>query len=178
MRGRLNVLAIEVAAGPGARVLPLGAGLDDGLFEHDGQITKREVRALTLSALAPRRGELLLRHRRRRGVGGDRVDAARTRRSRAVAVEARADRAARIAAQRRWRSGCRGSRWSRARRRRRSPGSPAPDAVFLGGGGTDPGVLDAAVALLRPGGRLVANAVTLEMQALLVGARRRGSAAS
>ena len=71
-------------------------------------------------------------------------------------------------------------------------GLPPPDAVFLGGGGTDPGVLDAAVALLRPGGRLVANAVTLEMQALLAatagrlggeldhdrgGARRRRSAA-
>ena len=55
-------------------------------------------------------------------------------------------------------------------------GLPPPDAVFLGGGGTDPGVLDAAIALLRPGGRLVANAVTLEMQALLAataGAARR-----
>ena len=91
----LNVLAIEVAAGPGARVLPLGAGLDDGLFEHDGQITKREVRALTLAALAPRRGERLCRHRRRRGLGGDRVDAAAPSLG-AVAVEARADRAARI----------------------------------------------------------------------------------
>ena len=57
-------------------------------------------------------------------------------------------------------------------------GLEPPDAVFLGGGGTDPGVLDAAVGLLRPGGRLVANAVTLEMQALLDRDRRRGSAAS
>ena len=55
----LNVVAIEVEASRGARILPLTAGLADDLFEHDGQITKREIRALTLSALAPRRGELL-----------------------------------------------------------------------------------------------------------------------
>ena len=47
-------------------------------------------------------------------------------------------------------------------------GLPAPDAIFVGGGGSDPGVLDAAEAALRPGGRLVANAVTLEMQARLL----------
>ena len=55
----LNVLAIEVEAGPQARILPLTPGLPDDVFEHDGQITKREIRAMTLSALAPRRGELL-----------------------------------------------------------------------------------------------------------------------
>ena len=52
-------MAIEVEAAAGARVLPLAPGLADELFEHDGQITKREIRAVTLSALAPRRGELL-----------------------------------------------------------------------------------------------------------------------
>jgi precorrin-6Y C5,15-methyltransferase (decarboxylating) len=55
----LNTVAIEVAAEDGARILPRAAGIADELFEHDGQITKREIRALTLSALAPRRGELL-----------------------------------------------------------------------------------------------------------------------
>ncbi|RVC07594.1 cobalamin biosynthesis bifunctional protein CbiET, partial [Mesorhizobium sp. M7A.F.Ca.AU.002.02.1.1] len=55
----LNVLAVEVESGPDARVLPLTSGLADHLFDHDGQITKREIRAITLSALAPRRGELL-----------------------------------------------------------------------------------------------------------------------
>ena len=55
----LNVLAIEVEADAQARILPLANGLPDQLFDHDGQITKREVRALTLSSLAPRRGELL-----------------------------------------------------------------------------------------------------------------------
>ncbi|TIP52543.1 MAG: cobalamin biosynthesis bifunctional protein CbiET, partial [Mesorhizobium sp.] len=55
----LNILAIEVDSTSEARILPLTSGLADHLFEHDGQITKREVRAITLSALAPRRGELL-----------------------------------------------------------------------------------------------------------------------
>ena len=55
----LNTIALEVAASPDATVLGFAPGLDDGLFEHDGQLTKREVRAVTLSALAPRQGELL-----------------------------------------------------------------------------------------------------------------------
>ena len=53
------MLAIEVESSSEARILPLTPGLADDLFEHDGQITKREVRAITLSSLAPRRGELL-----------------------------------------------------------------------------------------------------------------------
>ena len=90
----LNVVAIEVAAEAGAAVLPL-AGLDDGLFEHDGQITKREVRAVTLAALAPRRGELLWDV----GAGSGSVGIEWMLRHpslRAIAVEASAERAARI----------------------------------------------------------------------------------
>ena len=92
----LNTVAIEVSAAPGARVIARAAGLPDDLFEHDGQITKREVRAVTLSALAPRRGELLWDI----GAGSGSVaiewmlaDAT----MRAVAIEADAARAARIA---------------------------------------------------------------------------------
>src|SRR5580704_3261512 len=55
----LNIVALEVAASSGARVIARAAGLADELFEHDGQITKREIRAVTLAALAPRRGEML-----------------------------------------------------------------------------------------------------------------------
>ena len=55
----LNVIAIEVVASPRSLVIGLSPGLDDGLFESDGQLTKREVRAITLAALAPRQGELL-----------------------------------------------------------------------------------------------------------------------
>src|SRR5260370_21819089 len=57
--GPLNIVAIEVEALPGARVLARTSGLSDELFEHDGQITKREIRAMTLAAVSPRRGEFL-----------------------------------------------------------------------------------------------------------------------
>lgn len=164
--GPLNLVALEVAGGPGARPLPLG-GLEDGLFETDGQITKREIRAVTLSALAPLRGGLLWDV----GAGSGSIGIEWMLRHpslRAVAVEARADRAARIR-----RNALALGVPGLAVVEGTAPGAlaglpvPVPDAIFLGGGGTDPGVLEAAVAALPPGGRLVANAVTLEMQGLL-----------
>lgn len=162
----LNICAISVVALPGARILPLTPGLDDSLFEHDGQITKREVRALTLAALAPRRGETLWDI----GAGSGSVaiewmlsDPSLS----AIAIEADPERAARVV------------------RNAAACGVPdlkivlgsAPDvlaglepphAIFIGGGGSDSGVLDAAIAALRPGGRLVANAVTIELEAILL----------
>jgi precorrin-6Y C5,15-methyltransferase (decarboxylating) len=162
----LNTVAIEVDAAPDARILPRTPGLADALFEHDGQITKREIRAVTMSSLAPRRGELLCDI----GAGSGSVAiewmlADPT--MRAIAVERRADRAARI------------------RRNAAAFGVPGleivenavpaalaglatPDAIFIGGGASDAGVLDAAARALRPGGRLVVNAVTLETEALLL----------
>jgi precorrin-6Y C5,15-methyltransferase (decarboxylating) len=56
---KLNLVGIEVVAGPGSRIMSLASGLPDDFFEHDGQITKREVRAVTLSALSPHAGECL-----------------------------------------------------------------------------------------------------------------------
>ncbi len=95
----LNTMAIEVAAAPGARIIARAAGLADSLFEHDGQITKREIRAITLSSLAPRRGELLWDI----GAGAGSVSIewmlADPPLMRAIAVEQRADRAARIRAE-------------------------------------------------------------------------------
>jgi precorrin-6Y C5,15-methyltransferase (decarboxylating) len=164
--GALNTVAIEVAAGEGARVLPRAAGLDDALFEHDGQITKREIRALTLSALAPRRGELLWDV----GAGSGSVaiewllaDPSLN----AIAVERRSDRIVRI------------------RRNAAAFGVPhltliegpapdalqglaAPDAVFIGGGTTTPGMIDAIQSALRPRGRLVVNAVALQTEIILL----------
>ncbi|MEZ5788225.1 MAG: precorrin-6y C5,15-methyltransferase (decarboxylating) subunit CbiE [Xanthobacteraceae bacterium] len=161
----LNTVAIEVVAAPGARILARAAGLADVLFEHDGQITKREIRAVTLSSLNPRRGELLWDI----GAGSGSVaiewmlaDPS----MRAIALEARPDRAARI------------------RRNAAAFGVPGlqviggeapaamqalgtPDAVFIGGGAGDAGVLEAAIAALRSGGRLVINAVTLATEALV-----------
>ena len=162
----LNTVAIEVEATRDARVLALTAGLPDELFEHDGQITKREIRAMTLSSLAPRRGELLWDV----GSGSGSIaiewmlaDPA----MRAVSVERRADRAAcirRNAAA----FGVPGLEVVEGDAPTALTPLPAPDALFIGGGASDAGVLDAASRALLSGGRLVVNAVTLETEALLL----------
>jgi precorrin-6B C5,15-methyltransferase / cobalt-precorrin-6B C5,C15-methyltransferase len=162
----LNVVGIEVVAGPGARILARAAGLSDDLFEHDGQITKREIRALTLSALAPRRGE----HLWDIGAGSGSVaiewllsDVSLT----ATAVEERTDRVARIR-RNALTFGVPGLQIVATCAPQGLDGLPTPDAVFIGGGATTPGVLDAACAALRPQGRLVVNAVSLETEAILL----------
>ena len=163
----LNTLAIEVEAAPDARVIARSAGLADTLFEHDGQITKREVRAVTLSSLAPRRGELLWDI----GAGAGSVAIewllADPLFMRAIAVERRADRAARI---RRNAAtfGVPGLEIVQDAAPAALAGLAAPDAVFIGGGASEPGVIDTAAVALLPGGRLVVNAVTLETEALLI----------
>jgi precorrin-6Y C5,15-methyltransferase (decarboxylating) len=167
----LNTIALELVSERGARVLARTAGLPDEWFEHDGQITKREIRAITLSLLAPRRGDLLWDV----GSGSGSVaiewmlaDPA----NRAVAIEVRHDRAERIA------------------RNALSFGVPGlsvvtgeaphvfadltpPDAIFIGGGASAPGMIERALSALAPGGRLVVNAVTLETQAACVDWRAR-----
>ena len=163
---KLNICAISVVALPGARVLPLTPGLDDALFEHDGQITKREVRALTLAALAPRRGETLW------DIGGGSGSVSiewmlADPSLRATAIEADPERAARIARN----AGAFGVpdlTVITGTAPAALSGLEPPHAIFIGGGGSDPGLFDAAVTALRPGGRLVANAVTLEFEALLL----------
>jgi precorrin-6Y C5,15-methyltransferase (decarboxylating) len=162
----LNVLAIEVDSTSDPRVLPLASGLADHLFEHDGQITKREVRAVTLSALAPRRGELLWDIGA--GSGSIGIEWMLSHPSmRAIAVEADPTRAVRI---RRNASHCGvpGLVVVEGSAPKALAGLDTPDAIFIGGGGSDDGVLETAIEALRPGGRLVANAVTLEMEALLL----------
>ena len=162
----LNLVALEVVAGTGARVLPRAAGLDDALFEHDGQITKREIRAVTLSALAPRHGELLWDVGA--GAGSVSVEWMLAHPSlRAVAVEARADRAARVRRNAE-RFGVPDLRVAEGCAPDALRALPEPDAVFVGGGVGSPAVLEAALGALRPGGRLVANAVTLESEAALL----------
>jgi precorrin-6Y C5,15-methyltransferase (decarboxylating) len=162
----LNVLAIEVVAGPGARILPLAPGLPDAWFQSDGQLTKSEVRALTLSALQPRRGELLWDI----GLGAGSVAIEwllRHPSNRAVGIEERADRAERAAANAQA-LGVPGLHIVTGSAPQALSGLEPPDAVFLGGGAGDPGVFEAAWAALRPGGRLVANAVSLETERLLL----------
>jgi len=167
----LNVLAIEVESTPEARVLPLTPGMADELFEHDGQITKREIRTVTLSSLAPRRGELLW------DIGGGSgsisiewmlADPA----MRAIIVEASPDRAARIG-RNAVACGVPGLTIVEGQAPAALAGLETPDAIFVGGGGTEPGVMDAAIDVLPSGGRLVANAVTLEMEVLLLALHAR-----
>ncbi len=162
----LNLVAIEVAADAGARILAKAAGLADELFEHDGQITKREVRALTLSSLAPRHGELLWDV----GAGAGSVaiewllaDASLN----ALAVECRADRVARI---RRNAAafGVPHLKVIEGSAPAALEGSALPDAIFVGGGAATPGMLDTLQKALRPAGRLVINAVALETELVLL----------
>ncbi|MEB2847514.1 precorrin-6y C5,15-methyltransferase (decarboxylating) subunit CbiE [Rhizobiales bacterium RZME27] len=167
----LNMVAVEVIAADHARILPLACGLNDDLFDHDGQITKREIRALTLSALAPRRGEILWDI----GAGSGSIGIEwmlRHPSMRAIAIEGDATRAVRIghnaAAM-----GVPGLRIVKGTAPDALVGLPKPDAIFIGGGGSEPGVFDAAVEALGSEGRLVANAVTLEMEAVLLAAHAR-----
>ena len=161
----LNIVAIDVVAGADARVLPVTPGVPDEWFDHDGQITKREIRALTLSALAPRRGEMLWDIGAGSGSVGIEWMLADPSLS-AIAIEADGTRLKRIAGNAAA-LGVPGLVIKQGKAPQVLEKLPQPDAIFVGGGGTDDGVIDAAMEALRPGGRLVANAVTLEMEALL-----------
>ncbi|TQM79540.1 precorrin-6Y C5,15-methyltransferase (decarboxylating) [Saccharothrix saharensis] len=156
----LHVLAVECGA-DGASVTP---GRPDDSFEHDGQLTKREVRAVTLALLAPRPGELLWDVGA--GAGSIAVEWCRTHPScRAIAVERHPERAARIT-RNATALGVPGIEVVVGS----SPGAldlEPPDAVFIGGGLTAEGVVERCWDAVRPGGRLVANAVTLESEAVL-----------
>jgi precorrin-6Y C5,15-methyltransferase (decarboxylating) len=161
----LNTLAVEVVVGAGTEALPLVPGLPDGHFENDGQLTKSEVRAVTLAALAPRRGELLWDV----GAGSGSVGiewALAHPGNRVIAVEARGERAGRIG-RNAARLGVTGLTVIGGEAPAAFAGLPTPDAVFVGGGIGNPGLFEAAWDALRPGGRLVANVVSLEGEARL-----------
>ena len=164
----LNLVAIEVEASPGAKVIPLASGLPDEMFEHDGQMTKREIRAVTLSSLAPRAGELLwdigcgsgsiaiewlLRHPSMRAIGIER-DAMRAARAAGNSAELGVPRLEVVTGE--------------------VPDAldalPRPDAIFIGGGGK-PEVIDRGWRALKPGGRLVANSITLDTERALLAAQ-------
>ena len=161
----LVVTAVEAVADPGTVVLPAVPGLPDDAFEDDGQLTKREVRAVTLSRLAPVPGQLLWDVGG--GAGSIAVEWMRTHPTcRAVAVEVRTDRAERIR-RNAVRLGVPGLEVVEGRAPEALAGLPAPDAVFVGGGATTPGLLEVCWSALGPGGRLVVNAVTVESEAVL-----------
>jgi len=158
----LTIVAVECA---GDAVLPAVPGLPDDSYVHDGQLTKREVRAVTLARLAPVPGQLLWDVGA--GAGSIAVEWMRAHRScRAVAVEADPVRAGRIHANS-LALGVPNLSIVEGRAPAALAGLPAPDAVFIGGGLTEPGMVEACWAALSPGARLVANAVTLESEAVL-----------
>ena len=167
----LNLLGIEVLAASNAQAIPLTSGLPDTLFEHDGQITKSEIRAMTLAALAPRRGERLWDV----GAGSGSVGIEwllRHPANHAIAIERHPVRAAR-AARNAVALGVPHLQFVGGPAPMAFQGLPLPDAVFIGGGAHKPGMIDAAWTALPTDGRLVANAVTIETEAALLEARAR-----
>jgi precorrin-6Y C5,15-methyltransferase (decarboxylating) len=161
----LNTIALEVV-GPALAALSLAPGLDDSLFEHDGQLTKRDVRAVTVAALAPRQGELLWDV----GLGAGSIAIEWLLRHpslKAIGIEEGAERAAR-AARNAATLGTPDLKIVQGAAPAALAGLPAPDAVFIGGGLGDAGLFDAVWTALKPGGRLVANAVSLASEAKLI----------
>ncbi|SEQ15886.1 precorrin-6Y C5,15-methyltransferase (decarboxylating) [Ectothiorhodospira magna] len=167
----LNLLALEVAAAPDAAIIPLAPGLPDDWFEHDGQITKREIRAITLSSLRPRAGALLWDVGA--GSGSIGIEWLLTHPgNRAIAVDSHPERAARAA-----RNAAALGVPRLEVRVGRAPavlaGLPRPDAIFIGGGARDEAVIHQCWAALGPGGRLVVNGVVLETEQVIQRAWQR-----
>jgi precorrin-6Y C5,15-methyltransferase (decarboxylating) len=162
----LNTIAIDCRPGPGCRALSSLPGLPDDVFEHDGQLTKREVRAATLAALSPLPGETLWDIGA--GCGSISIEWLRAGAGRvAIAIErspARAAMIARNAAS----LGVPSLRIVSGAAPEALEGLPQPDAIFVGGGIGASGLLSTGWARLPPGGRLVANVVTAEGEAALL----------
>lgn len=167
----LNLVAIECVADAQTVRLSRLAGLPDAAFKHDGQLTKRDVRAMTLARLAPMPGELLWDVGA--GSGSIGIEWMRAHPScRALAIEADEGRQGLIEHNRDV-LGVPGLQLIRGKAPDALRGLEAPDAIFIGGGVTRDGVLDTCWQHLKPGGRLVANAVTLQSEMTLMDWRVR-----
>jgi precorrin-6Y C5,15-methyltransferase (decarboxylating) len=160
-----NTLAVECIAAPNAALLPRVPGLADNLFQSDGTMTKQEVRAATVAKLMPMRGALLWDIGC--GCGSVAIEWMRAARyARAVGIEPRADRRA-MAAANALALGVPKLELIEGSVPDALEGLDAPDAIFIGGG-LSRETFDAAWAALRPLGRMVANAVTLESEVELI----------
>lgn len=167
----LNLLAIDCRASLDAPRLSRLAGLPDSAFAHDGQLTKRDVRAMTLARLAPMPGELLWDVGA--GSGSIGIEWMRAHPScRALAIEADAGRQ-QLIEHNRDTLGVPGLQLIRGSAPQALAGLGRPDAIFIGGGVTRDGVLATCWERLKPGGRLVANAVTLQSEMTLMDWRQR-----
>ena len=161
----LNTLAVLCRASDAAQPLSLSSGLPDDAFQHDGQLTKREIRAATLSTLRPLPGQLLWDVGA--GSGSIAIEWLRTHRSlSAVAIED--DEARQALIERNMATlGTPHLKLMKGAAPQAYAGLADPDAIFIGGGLGDAGVVEGAWARLKTGGRLVANAVTAEGEAQL-----------
>ncbi|XZF65102.1 MAG: precorrin-6y C5,15-methyltransferase (decarboxylating) subunit CbiE [Gloeotrichia echinulata DVL01] len=156
----LNTIAVHCTADAGVMPLPRLPGLPDNAYHHDGQLTKREVRAITLATLAPIPGELLWDIGA--GCGSISIEWLRTHpRCQAIAIEQNptrlryiADNAAAL--------GTPNLQIIEGKAPNALKDLPTPDAIFIGGGVTAEGLFDTCWTALKIGGRLVANVVTLE----------------
>lgn len=162
----LNTIAITCVADPDVMPLSRLAGLPDAAYYHDGQLTKREVRAITLAALSPTPGELLWDVGA--GCGSISIEWMRSHsRCRAIAIEPHptrlhyiADNAAAL--------GTPNLKIVAGVAPTALQDLPQPDAIFIGGGLTAESLFETCWNTLRPGGRLVANAVTVESEQKLL----------
>jgi len=162
----LNLVAIECRTHAGHAGPPLTPGLPDDAYRHDGQLTKRDVRAVTLARLAPQPGELLWDVGA--GCGSIGIEWMRSHPTcRSIAIEANAERQ-QIIRRNALKLGVPGLQLITGEAPEALNGLETPDAIFIGGGVTDSGVLQHCWEAIRPGGRLVANAVTLQSEMLLI----------
>jgi precorrin-6B C5,15-methyltransferase / cobalt-precorrin-6B C5,C15-methyltransferase len=163
----VHAVAIEAAGGP---LLPLVPGLPDDAYETDGALTKRHVRAATLAALAPAPRALLWDVGA--GTGSIAIEWLRAEpTATAVAIESRDERADRAERNARALGVPDRLRIVRGRAPEALAGLDPPAAIFIGGAITTHGLVERCWAALGPGGRLVANAVTLEGEHALLAAR-------
>ena len=162
----LNVVAVACCDAPFGQPTALGYGLPDACYQHDGQLTKQDVRAISVARLAPLPHELLWDVGA--GCGSIGIEWLRSHpQCHAVAVEANATRAQFIRSNKD-RLGVPRLQVVEGSAPNALKNLPTPDAIFIGGGLTAAGVLDFCWHALKPNGRLVANAVTLQSQALLL----------
>ena len=165
-----NTLAVNCIAAPDAALLPRVPGLEDSLFQSDGTMTKQEVRAATLAKLMPMRGALLWDIGA--GSGSVAIEWMRAARyARAIGIEPRPDRRA-MAAENALALGAPKLELIDGSVPEALGNLAAPDAIFIGGGLSEE-TFDIAWENLRPLGRLVANAVTLESEALLMALHKK-----
>ncbi|MCV0425841.1 MAG: precorrin-6y C5,15-methyltransferase (decarboxylating) subunit CbiE [Roseibium sp.] len=163
-----HTLALEVVANPGLGIRTRTPGLADDAFRHDGKMTKQDIRAVTLAELKPHPGALLWDIGA--GCGSVAIEWLRAaNRTHAIGLEPHAERR-QMAVENALALGVPHLELRDATAPEGLADLPDPDAIFIGGGLTVSGIVDAAMSALSPGGRLVANAVTLESEAVLLAA--------